>query len=359
MSREAENPGLAADSEDGEILMDAFKLWCHNHGLKDELVANLIDDGFEDVQTLGLMTEEDISDMNIAQKGQLRLLQRAVKLAAQPVQSTEAEPLPRKENSSSENGTQQPSLLPNGLSIDSLFNQLPATAYEQTVQKEPTFTRPEFDPAYHLVAGKSSTGNTKALEIVDFIGMSGKIDSEVEQIVSEIGEGNSLVLKTGGRKLKYEAITIWQWALGAIRIQDELVRLGKLPTEENKRQYLGYCCKLLELNSRFEWSSILLYDKEYRSQQARFNFPWGTEVTHLSSVQLRDKKPVFQNKKFGGKSSNQSQSSSYNNKKSDICRDFNKEKCTHNPCMYLHQCSVDGCNKKHPATKHESSKDLN
>ena len=343
----ATDSNLMVDPADEEIAMDPFKLWCSKHGLKDTLVAALIDDGFDTVNTLALMQQEDVTALNIPQKGQVRLLQAAIKSAKSDNEPEHSEPqqtlLPPRT---------QPTL-PTGLSIDALFNQLPNSVHEQLAPaKEVTFSRPEFDPAYHLMAGKTSAGHGKALEIVDFIGISAKIDYESEQIVSEIGEGSSLILKTGGKRPKFDSITIWQWALGAIRIQDELVRLGKLPNDESKRQYLGYCCKVLELNSRFEWISILQFDREYRGQQARFNFPWGTEVPHLSSVQLRDKKPVFQGtngKK--GRQFPQSQKSKVN-----ICRDYNKDKCTYQNCKFLHQCSVDGCDAKHPAVKHDNSK---
>ena len=105
-----------------------------------------------------------------------------------------------------------------------------------------------------------------------------------------MAENNSIVLKTNRKEPKYENLTVWQWALGAIRIQDELCRLGKLPSENDKRRYWGYTCKILEYNARFEWQSVLEFDHEYRKNQARFNFPWGTEIPHLSSVQLKDKR---------------------------------------------------------------------
>ena len=343
---------IIADPEDSEILMNTFTVWCQQQGLKDDLVAKLVDEGFDDVKTVSLMKDEDVQALNIPQKGQLRLLQAAINVA---VQEQKPDETPTQNNDSAAERPAQPrTVLPTGLSIDELFNQIPSSIHDNAaLLKEPTFSRPEFDPAYHLVTGKSSSGINKPLDILDFIGISAKIEPEVERIVSDMGEGNSLILKTGGKKIKYESVTVWQWALGATRIFDELVRLGRLPSENSKRQYLGYLCKILELNSRFEWSSILQFDKEYRGQQACFNFPWGTEVPHLSSVQLKDKKPQFasNNNNKKGKFANQSHKG-----QSLVCRDFNRERCTRAQCKFLHQCSVDGCDKKHPATKHDDAK---
>ena len=42
-------------------------------------------------------------------------------------------------------------------------------------------------------------------------------------------------------------------------------------------------------------STVLLYDREYRSAQANYNFPWGSDVPHLVSVHLfprNDRIPV-------------------------------------------------------------------
>ena len=44
-----------------------------------------------------------------------------------------------------------------------------------------------------------------------------------------------------------------------------------------------------ELACRFTWTSVLLFDEEYRQRQAAVGFPWGTEAPHLSTVLLRDR----------------------------------------------------------------------
>ena len=337
--------------------MSAFKMWCADHSLKDETVAVLLEQGFDSVKTLTVIENQDVLDLNIPHKAQLRLLQAAIKEAKnfgqveQPPQTVTAQTV-----------TNPPASAPLamggtglGLTIDSLLGQLPQNS-NSTEQSGGQF-RPEYDPTFHLIAGKSS-GNTKALEVLDFVGLSVKCDLEEEQVVSEIGENNSLILKTSQKKPKYENLTIWQWSLGAIRIQDELVRIGKLTTETHKRQYWGYMCKILELNTRFEWQSILEYDREYRRNQARFNFPWGTEIPHLSSVQLKDKKLGNFNGPKKTKFAYSNNQSNGNNAKKQTqpysCRDFNRDKCSRASCKFKHVCSVQDCGKPHPAFKHES-----
>ena len=52
-------------------------------------------------------------------------------------------------------------------------------------------------------------------------------------------------------------------------------------------QYLTYTEMVGELACRFTWTSVLLFDEEYRQHQAAVGFPWGTEAPRLSTVLLR------------------------------------------------------------------------
>ena len=356
------NDTLAPVMGDEEIHMDSFKLWCLGKELKADVIAQLEDQGFDSVLSLSLMIQEDIDELAIAQRAQIRLLQAAVKLAKQEIEGTPpggadkgATSAPTPSSSASPAVHRSvPQNNPNlGFNIDSLLKGLPSQV-DAPIPTPANFSRTEFDPEFHLLAGKTGTGASKPLDILDFVGMSIKVDQVDEHIVSELGDNHTFVLKSGPKKPKYDSLTVWQWCLGAIRIQHELTRLGRLTSDKDKRQYWGYICKILELNSRFEWQSVLEFDKEYRGHQARFNFAWGTEIPHLSSVQLRDKKLSFQNN--ANKNKKSTQSGNGGNKKGSFqkCRDFNRDKCTHNPCIYKHICSVDGCGKNHPAFKHDA-----
>ena len=64
--------------------------------------------------------------------------------------------------------------------------------------------------------------------------------------------GSKLVFKAAPKKQKLESVNIWQWSCSAIRIQDELMRNGTL-NDIGVRNYMAYMCKILELNSRYDW----------------------------------------------------------------------------------------------------------
>ena len=44
--------------------------------------------------------------------------------------------------------------------------------------------------------------------------------------------------------------------------------------------YLAYTAMIADLASRYEWSSILEFDRKYRELQAEHGFLWGTQHAH-------------------------------------------------------------------------------
>ena len=102
-------------------------------------------------------------------------------------------------------------------------------------------------------------------------------------------------------------------------------------------------------------STVLLYDREYRSAQANYNFPWGSDVPHLVSVHLvprndripgggkSEKKDSFQSKQASGSARYQ---------KPYPCNLFYTEgtgKCGSN-CRFTHECNK--CKGPHPGCEH-------
>ena len=244
----AAQPGTSQDltpvEGDEEISMNSFKVWCSDQELKAATIASLIDQGFDSIKAVSVLQEEDLGDINIPNKAQVRLLQAAVNTAKSQVRGgTGLTTTPPVEPPSAPEPAVTPAQPSNpgpanvGLTIDNLLSNL-ATAESQPRPCTGAQFRPELDPTFHLMAEKSS-GNSKPLEIIDFVGLSVKFEHDDEQIISELNDNNSIILKTNTKKPKYENLTIWQWALGAIRIQDELIRLGKLGSDIEKRQYWG------------------------------------------------------------------------------------------------------------------------
>ena len=81
----AAQPGTSQDltpvEGDEEISMNSFKVWCSDQELKAATIASLIDQGFDSIKAVSVLQEEDLGDINIPNKAQVRLLQAAVSTA--------------------------------------------------------------------------------------------------------------------------------------------------------------------------------------------------------------------------------------------------------------------------------------
>ena len=76
-----------------------------------------------------------------------------------------------------------------------------------------------------------------------------------------------------------------------MRILTQLMANGSLSSMAHITNYLAYTAKIHQHAIRCTWSSIMIYDKEYRQLQATEGFPWGMDNIHLQTVYLREKAP--------------------------------------------------------------------
>ena len=81
--------------------------------------------------------------------------------------------------------------------------------------------------------------------------------------------------------------------MASIRIHDKLQQTGLLPGDL-QRQYMPYVCKILQLNARYDWQSILAYDKNYRTLHTPYDFPWSSEVPHIMTTVLIEREEFCQ-----------------------------------------------------------------
>ena len=364
------SPFLVVDLDSADSIPDKaneFTKLCKENDLTDDTVQQLVSEGFNSIKLLSMAEKEDISEMNLKPKAQFRAVLSLVNMAKQYSKSNTMENIPAgvETNQPSENCTSSAPTTGGPFAgeamLDALLKSLPDNTSNQQCQptaaglhtSSTTQTRLDLDPTIYLTPRTSSMMQGKHFEIVEFI--SHAIFDEAEHVVSEIEGGSKLVIKAAPKRVKLESINVWQWAVAAIRIQDQLTKLGLL-NEYNVRNYMAYMIKILELNSRFDWISVLMYDREYRLYQSQYGFAWGTDIPHLTTCFLKEKDIKFQ----GGGQFNKEKSKRFvgkpqNNKKSENqnCREFNyKGSCNYNPCKYVHTCDVPGCGQAHPAINH-------
>ena len=195
-------------------------------------------------------------------------------------------------------------------------------------------------------------------DIVDFV--PGLLVAK-EKIVVPGSEGR-LVFESGPRRPKIENISPFQWQAANARIMYQLIVDGKLGGQ-GILDYLAYTVKIGQLGERFEWPTVLFYDRQYRELQAQLGFQWATDNPHLHRVYLKEK-PVGKQNQGRSKGSNQTarqntvKGQTDPNTGKEICINYNRDEknaCTYGDnCKFLHVCTT--CHKAHAKSEH--SKDV-
>ena len=62
-----------------------------------------------------------------------------------------------------------------------------------------------------------------------------------------------------------ENISLQQWVVANTCVFYTLLSQGKLVSQVDIQNYLAYTVKIMELSSKYEWCSVLLYDNEFRN----------------------------------------------------------------------------------------------
>ncbi len=194
-------------------------------------------------------------------------------------------------------------------------------------------------------------------KILDFVSVA---DGQTDQVVGEEG-AMQLVIKSNVQvKPKLTEVTPSQWQVANSRICATLLSEGKLGGA-SLMGYLAHQAKVGELASRYTWTSVMLWDDEFRKRQAEFQLPWGSDLVHLNHVHLKERPPPQGNGKSGRANSvNTSNNGNTMGNKGQqkqgggkpICRQYNKGECLFEKCSYRHVCSVAGCGKTHKASEH-------
>ena len=127
-------------------------------------------------------------------------------------------------------------------------------------------------------AASTITSHGKPCRIVDYV--SRLLPQDDRRVLSSEDGQARLVLDCGTKKVKLESVTIAQWNIANLRIFHHLINLGRLSTPTAVREYLAYSVKILELSTKFSWSSVLRYDDEYRTLQHIYGYSWSQDHSH-------------------------------------------------------------------------------
>jgi len=212
------------------------------------------------------------------------------------------------------------------------------------------------------------------LDICDFISIRSPYASQSnsDTVISHKADGSFEVKPSTTKRLPLEKITTAQWMEGNAQIMARLIEKGV-----NPRAYLSYTIMVAQLAQKYDWQSVLIWDREYRKSQANLLFEWGSDVSHLRDIMLIQKSEEKsesvaikyeegdQGKKGPLKAGQKGEGSGQNHKsgnqdyrdlategKLKLCRGFNTGNCTYEKCFFRHFCAQCGAadhgEKNHP-----------
>lgn len=360
-----------------------FGEWLKAKGINDATKTLLADQGFIDANALGVLQISDITSLKIKQLAQRRLLERLVSeitpnpgnislpaagqqipvstekpdsssLARLDLAGTIPNALGQGITAGTTNNAQTQSSVVEGHSRssqdtgpgDTATSVSPGTHLQMLGINGSAVFRGDLNPLVYL----SDTTKADYLDVADFVPA---LWCEADEQLLSSAEGSEVILKTGPKKPKIEHITQMQWTAANARILARLLLEGKLGYD-NVANYLAYTVKVASLSQRYVWSSIMLYDREYRRAQAAYAFPWGSDVQHLVSVHLIPKQEKMSKPSSSAKYTVKREQTGSKNTgylKPYPCKLYNEGRCSFGlNCRFAHECNQ--CKGPHPGSEH-------
>jgi hypothetical protein len=143
------------------------------------------------------------------------------------------------------------------------------------------------------------------------------------------------------RKVELGRVTQTQYMEASLKILREMVYKDKISVEQIM-DYVGYLTKIATLAQTFQWTSVLLYDREYRKEQSDKGFAWGADNSYLMQLLLRpmgQSNTGIQNSVNGSRAAERHQSKFEPSTGRPICEKWNARwGCTLKNCRYAHVC---------------------
>ena len=114
-----------------------------------------------------------------------------------------------------------------------------------------------------------------------------------EEVVGSDTSGAQLVCRAGPRKPRLSSVSIPEWSVANLAILSRLQDDGNLEGN-GVLGYLSYTIRVYQLCQRHDAVFVYLCDREYGKLQPQLLFPWGTDVTHLQAMWLKeqDTRPI-------------------------------------------------------------------
>ena len=297
-------------------------------GLKDETVKKLTDIDVDTKDTVQLLQENHIKDLQLSLGQELVLRKWVRKLNSKPCDPPTAVA----------SGSLQQTTSAIDPALDSLLQQM---------EGETPAEGPEPNIDYKSMG--------KPLYIIDHI--TNPHLSSVDQMESAVCTqgGAQLVLRASRQKPLPDQVSLAQWVGANARIMQKLVRSHQLQSTEALCAYLEHTIRVSDYAQVNSLPSVMVYDHEYRRKQAEKNRSWEEDDFHLANFFLRRKE---QNSRTDYNQRRRSDKRPSEHRSVELCWNYNNRGCLRDHCKYAHLCSI--CNTPgHSKMTHKDSARLN
>ena len=159
-------------------------------------------------------------------------------------------------------------------------------------------------------------------------------------------------------KIKLDAIGPLQYMEASLRILRAMALKDNLSRPDMLR-YVAYLIKIANFGQKFQWKSVLNYDREYRKSQAEMGFPWGADNSYMMQQHLTAKNTDTSLSNKAATKSNTASTHAQTRYDPEtgkpICGRFNTQNgCSYGEkCSFVHKCKA--CFKHHSYVNHSDA----
>ena len=309
-------------------------------GIKTETLAKLLDNDFDTVVAVRLLTDVDCKSLGLS-LGQLRVLQKWRDTLGPKKTPDLSLPKPMRDDSSAVTTAK--------LNKDKEMAEL-LKSLKQRPGDDLWLSDNEDDDNDGRQPDPRPQG--KAYLIPDFVTKAshGTGDEGYEREVCNQG-GAQLILRQSRIKPLPEQVTLAQFISANARIMARLVKEGRLKGEADLLDYLEYTADVGDYAQVCDIGTVMLYDNEYRKKQSRKDRKWGEDDIHLSTFYLQRRRKLDAP---AASTSSQSRTNKapkqFDRRGVEICKSYNGWGCHRDTCRFSHVCSI--CKEGHPKSFH-------
>ena len=311
-----------------------FAQWLLSEGITDTNTKTLLGNGITCKRTLSLLTSEDMHVLAVQPLGQRRLLEFLVR------DGPPATPTHRLTSQDHQKSHDQ----------DPVMASLGHLLGRQCSSSDDGESLDSYIPPFAIAGGK------KHLDITEFVRCFNIVDERV--LAASDGDMQVLIRGAGSSKPKLDDVSPLAWMGASLRILRALIRKGDLAVKDLDN-YLTYMEKISDLSAKYTWSSMRIYDREYRRWQAQTGVSWLQDNSHLAEAYLYVRQDAAKVNPMAMRSlrAPATKTRQQSDHQGQICRQFNFGNCQFgNACRYQHICLKPQCQQAHAIVNHNTPK---